>query len=980
MIKYFNCFLLFFVVLSPIFGQANANGKLDQIDEFATKFEVPFTMPDGTHLMTDIYVPVVQDCLLVKINGEINLFGLSFDLADDIELLKKGTQIVIYDTLNGQPITGNHRYKLPIVMMRTPYNKKDEGVGGPIFSLLGYAHAVQDTRGRYASEGVFLPLYSDSWNKNAYHNSFGHQLDVTSLSDPKNANRHEDGYWSLKYITDSLIVPDSLNLPTSGSLLCNGNIGLFGVSATGNAALQAAAAHRINPEAPGLKCIYTMISSLENHYSLGFSNGTFREKTISEWLRSQLVDLDNPEDLLPLIDNNVQNALHTPFDFNLTTEEEVIEAAIDHFSTKRYNGEYCGYYPNSPIRKDIDASQAMVNPQGESIASDGTTPLSNLTKSRYTNMEVPTYHLAGWWDIYPEGQIQTFLHSREYLSNTYGNRDLQKIIIGPWAHQTVGTRTTGDMKFPPEVVKFNKVSFDAVDLDNLALNEIVEAEILTWLRFNLNRNSSNFIGEPKFLIPRSNSFQNLTGSILKIRIPADDYILTFPEIFNYLNGTGTLNNIRAEFKFLWQTVTINLPTSLLPPTGDPIFEGLEGQTMEKIFVPDYKNDIPAVRFWVCGNDSLDQVNSGNVCGNYWFSSETFPPENTTQPVKLFLHSNHSLNVFAPGYNEGGLSYVHDPNNPVLTVGGGNMAHKTPDSSRVSQGPMNLADSSVIDLTMNRPDVLQFETEVLEDSMCIVGFPTATIQASSIPEGVPNGLTNTEFYVRILDVYPDGREFFVVEGGVNARARDYARSIVGEYTNNEIPFSNIEIGEVYEYKFKLMPIAYTFGKNHKIKVLLSSSNYPRYQSCPNLPIEEGDFFRRKPNDGQGYVFNGELMYPRLTTQQIEFSNEYGQNSTHIEFPVYGSTLVSAPKSNNEITNLIDASIFPNPTKEEATIFMNYSSTFTLELHNMFGTIVYSKVFTDSSTKLSLEELPSGTYFIKLKDLNSPNILKKKLIVQ
>ena len=57
------------VILYPllIFGQ-NYNGQLDQLEEFTTPVEVPFTMPDGIKLMTNIYMPIVQDCLMVNIN------------------------------------------------------------------------------------------------------------------------------------------------------------------------------------------------------------------------------------------------------------------------------------------------------------------------------------------------------------------------------------------------------------------------------------------------------------------------------------------------------------------------------------------------------------------------------------------------------------------------------------------------------------------------------------------------------------------------------------------------------------------------------------------------------------------------------------------------------------------------------------------------------------------------------------------------
>jgi hypothetical protein len=118
------------------------------------------------------------------------------------------------------------------------------------------------------------------------------------------------------------------------------------------------------------------------------------------------------------------------------------------------------------------------------------------------------------------------------------------------------------------------------------------------------------------------------------------------------------------------------------------------------------------------------------------------------------------------------------------VGGANMIVRTPDGLRDSQGQFNLVEWA--EYTMDRPGVIQFETEVLQDTLCVVGFPEATIYAKSNPSGVTSGPTDTDFFVRVVDVYPDGRELYVVEGCVNARARNYARSIVeGQEDDNAV---------------------------------------------------------------------------------------------------------------------------------------------------------------------------------------------------
>ncbi|MCI5056671.1 MAG: hypothetical protein MRY83_11215, partial [Flavobacteriales bacterium] len=145
---------LIVTALARQFGSAqNHNGRLDNLEEFTTMVEVPFTMPDGINLKTNVFLPIVQDCMIVRLNGSVNVFGFNIGIDQNIELIQKGTQIVIYDSLNGSPVTGDDRYKLPMVFTRTPYNKGSNLLEGSIFSIMGYGYAMQDMRGRYASEG-----------------------------------------------------------------------------------------------------------------------------------------------------------------------------------------------------------------------------------------------------------------------------------------------------------------------------------------------------------------------------------------------------------------------------------------------------------------------------------------------------------------------------------------------------------------------------------------------------------------------------------------------------------------------------------------------------------------------------------------------------------------------------------------------------------------------------------------------------------
>lgn len=970
------CLTLFSIIA---YSQVERNGEIDGLEEFSVIKEVPFVMPDGTKLMTDVSLPILQDCLMVKLDGDVNVFGIDVPLKLTLEMIPRGTQIVIYDSANGVKLDDTSRYQLPFVLTRTPYRKKGDKLSGAVFNLMGYAYGLQDMRGRYESEGLYFPMYSDSWNKNAYHNDVDHINDPVPLSDPRNSNRHEDGYNSIRFILDSLRVPEEYNVVSSGEPITNGILGMFGASALGNTQLQAALAHKIDPNGPGLKALLPIVATTEHYNSTGYPNGCFRERLVTGWLNGQIIDLKEEEDIFPEVDGDPHNNIHTPEDFGFDNRFQVGENAVGHFCCIDYDYDVTSAYPNSPLRADMDASRAPVNADGESVAADGVTPLPDLNYSRYTNMEVPIYHVTGWWDIYPDGQIQTFLESQKHLSDVHGNKPMQKIIIGPWAHQTTAGRRTGDMEFPAAVSDFIKISIDDIDFERIPLDELLQSEFVTWFRYNLNHNRWKDIGEPKYIIPKSNKWQRV-NDLIDIKVPAEDYILTFSEVFNFMNGTSGLNNIKAGFKLKpmgWNT-TITLPDGTVPASGSPIIPGLENVSVDDIQIPDFPTEIPNVRFWVVGNDSADIENTGVSAGNYWFPAHSFPIDHAVTKRKMYLHADGSADFQRPTRDEGFSTYVHDPDDPIVTVGGGNMLVRTPDGSRESQGPMNLANAQWSHLTMDRPGVLQYVGDEIQDSLCIIGYPIATIHAKSNPAGAVSGPTNTEFYVRVLDVYPDGREFIIVEGGVNARARDYARNLAEGYENDEAPFTNIEIGRMYEYKFRLMPIAHTFAKGHKVKILISSSNHPRYQSCPNLPIEDGDYFRRYPNDGRGYTYNGEYMYPRVAVNRIQYSNAFGANSTNIELPIFhgpvslGEEEVSAEKPESEVL------VYPNPASESVNVFPNTNEPFTLRVYNSIG----QRVLEDQSNGsyiLDVRNYNKGMYVVEM-EFRSGNITKQKVAIQ
>ena len=201
---------------------------------------------------------------------------------------------------------------------------------------------------------------------------------------------------------------------------------MVGASAFALPQLQVAASQYIDPtkEIPGAKGQLTIIASAENYNTTLYHNGVFRQNLVAEWLGGSLNDMQNS----PQGDSNLQNAIHSPYDYGLSNENEVIQRSIDQYTTHRFTGQpMTNAYPNSLARYETDISRAPIDLNGQSSL--------NGSRSRYENMQVPTYHLSGWrifcgWSIENMAKLKD---AYEYSA---------KLIIGPWAHFTISMQNT----------------------------------------------------------------------------------------------------------------------------------------------------------------------------------------------------------------------------------------------------------------------------------------------------------------------------------------------------------------------------------------------------------------------------------------------------------------------------------------------------------------------------------------------------------
>ena len=182
--------------------------------------------------------------------------------------------------------------------------------------------------------------------------------------------------------------------------------------------------------------------------------------------------------------------------------------------------------------------------------------------------------------------------------------------------------------------------------------------------------------------------------------------------------------------------------------------------------------------------------------NAWRDEREFPLARTRN-TKYYLR-NGALSTDAPGAEEP-AAYEYDPANPVPTIGGrlccgNNQYPPGPADQRPNEG---------------RPDVLVFSTPPLTKDVEATGWVKATLYASS-------SAVDTDFTALLADVEPSGYARFLTDGVARAR-----------YRNSTTRAEPIEPGKIYEYAIDLWATSNLFKAGHRIRLYVSSSNFPRF---------------------------------------------------------------------------------------------------------------------------------------------------------
>jgi len=220
-------------------------------------------------------------------------------------------------------------------------------------------------------------------------------------------------------------------------------------------------------------------------------------------------------------------------------------------------------------------------------------------------------------------------------------------------------------------------------------------------------------------------------------------------------------------------------------------------------------------------------------GGHWQHSQQWPPQHL-RPAQLVLHAGGELTLaYAEdagiGVDAGAdapapvafREFIFDPADPVPTVGGA-----------LTSGDPVMFGGAFDQGNNTRDDVLVFQTEVLTEDLVVTGGIEAHLWISS-------DQPDTDFTVKLIDVYPpsldypQGYAMNITDGILRVRYR--------EGFDHEVMMTP---GTLYKIVIEPFASSNRFCKGHRLRVDISSSNFPHFDINPNTGAPEGSAGERR----------------------------------------------------------------------------------------------------------------------------------------
>lgn len=241
-------------------------------------------------------------------------------------------------------------------------------------------------------------------------------------------------------------------------------------------------------------------------------------------------------------------------------------------------------------------------------------------------------------------------------------------------------------------------------------------------------------------------------------------------------------------------------------------------------------------------DTMPKVRYYTMGINKWQTSDSWPPSGA-QPMTLYLSSGGKANTLngdgvlttRPPSRDRPDVFSYDPANPVPSLGGNVCCQ----ADALTGGSM---DQRPVE---ERPDVLVYTSEPLEEGLEVSGPIEFTVYVSS-------DRRDTDVAVKLLDVYPDGRAYNLDETIQRLRYRDgYEKE------------TWMEPGRVYKVSMQPMTTSNYFEAGHRIRIEVSSSNFPRFDR--NLNTGGRNF-----DEAEGVVAKNAIHHSRRYPSSVTLS--------------------------------------------------------------------------------------------------------------
>ena len=260
-------------------------------------------------------------------------------------------------------------------------------------------------------------------------------------------------------------------------------------------------------------------------------------------------------------------------------------------------------------------------------------------------------------------------------------------------------------------------------------------------------------------------------------------------------------------------------------------------------------DEPPIRIFVMGGGDGRRNKERRLShGGEWRHENEWPLARTVY-MDYYLHEGGTLSHEPPAEESSSTSYVYDPEDPVPTIGG-NLSTllyilPMPEGYEAMEELSNHEKMSVLTKPLakigaqnqveapdvygaeppylplsSRRDVLVFQTTPLEEDVEVTGPLVVELWASS-------SAVDTDFTAKLLDVYPPNEDY------PNGYAMNLADSIIrARYRDSFERAELMEPGTVYRFTIQPYPTSNLFKKGHRIRLDISSSNWPRFDINPN----------------------------------------------------------------------------------------------------------------------------------------------------